>query len=147
MRQHFKPARFLGVLLGLALLNPLGPAHLAATPDALKKLDTALHGRTQHHAGYSRVIVRSVATNSNKNLGQLIREIGGVPGRKLPAIASQVAFVPNAALDALAASPLVERVSLDRDGRRHDGAHRRDGRRTAVRQDSRSRRAQASASP
>ena len=64
----------------------------------------------------------------------LIRGAGGMSGRKLPSTSSQVAVVPNAALRGLAASPIVERVSLDR---RVVGAMERTGQTTgavAVRQ-------------
>ena len=114
MRPVLKRARFLATLLGLSLLTPLGPANLSATPDGLKKLDSALKGRARKLHGYSRVIVRTGTANSGKAVDALIRGAGGMSGRKLPSTASQVAFVPNAALRGLAASPIVERVSLDR---------------------------------
>ena len=114
MRPVLKRARFLATLLGLALLTPLGPANLSATPDPLKKLDPALKGRARKSHGYSRVIVRTGTANAGNAVDALIRGAGGMSGRKLPSTSSQVAVVPNAALRGLAASPIVERVSLDR---------------------------------
>ena len=115
MRAVLKRPRFLAALLGLAMLAPLEPTHLAASPDVLWKLDRVLQARTGQLHGYSRVIVRIRSTISVTGAGSLIRGAGGVPGRQLSASESQVAVVPNAALRILAASPLVERVSLDRD--------------------------------
>ena len=114
MRTALKPTRFLAALIGLAVLTPLGPTRLAASPDVLRKLDRVLQARTRQPSGYSRVIVRTRPTTSVNGIGPLIRDAGGVSGRQLSTIESQVAVVPNAALRVLAASPLVERVSLDR---------------------------------
>ena len=109
-----KPSGLLAAILGLALITSLGPADLTATPDPLKKLDPVLQGKARHRAGYSRVIIHTDPAHSRKDLLQLIRAVGGVVGRKLPAIAAQVAFVPTEALATLAASPIVARVSDDR---------------------------------
>ena len=114
MRPVLKRARFLATLLGLALLTPLGPANISATPDPLKKLDPALKGRARKTHGYSRVIVRTGTAKAGNAVDALIRGAGGMSGRKLPSTSSQVAVVPNVALRGLAASPIVERVSLDR---------------------------------
>ena len=110
-----KPVRFLWVLLALAILTPLDATHLAASPDALRKLDRVLQARTRQLSGSSRVIVRTGPTASPNGIGSLIRGAGGIPGRELSTSASYVATVPNAVLRMLAASPHVERVSLDRD--------------------------------
>jgi serine protease AprX len=114
MRAASNPIRFLAAMIGLAILTPLGPTHLAASPDVLRKLDRVLQARTRQPSGYSRVIVRAQPTISVNGIGPLIRGAGGISGRQLSTIESQVAVVPNAALGVLAASPLVERVSLDR---------------------------------
>jgi serine protease AprX len=114
MLLYFNPARFLAALLALLLLITLDPVHLAASPHSLVKLDAVLRGKARHRDGYSRVIVRFDDSNSRKRISQLIRDLGGKLGRKLPAISSQVALVPNAALGALAASPVVESVAHDR---------------------------------
>jgi len=114
MPAYVKPSGFLAAILGLAMLASLGPANLAATPQLLWKLDAVLKGNARQRGGYSRVIVHTDPAHPKKDIRQLIRELGGKLGRTLPAISAQVAFVPNAALVALADSPLVERVSLDR---------------------------------
>jgi serine protease AprX len=114
MQAAVKPIRFLAALIGLAMVTSLGPTRLAASPDDLGKLDRVLQARTRQATGYSRVIVRTRPTISVKGVGPLLRSAGGIFGRELSTIESQVAIVPNAALSVLAASPLVERVSLDR---------------------------------
>ena len=120
MRAALKRAIFPVTLVCLALLTPLDPTHLAASPDAFGKLDPVLQARTRQLNAYSRVIVRTGPGATVKgigplgSLGSLIRGAGGMPGRQLSTISSLVAVVPNAALRVLAASPFVERVSLDR---------------------------------
>ena len=113
MRPVLKRARFLATLLGVPLVVLLGPANLSATPDALRKLDPALTTRARQSDGFSRIIVRTGTATSGKARDALIREAGGMSGRKLPSTSSQVAVVPNAALRGLAASPIVERVSKE----------------------------------
>ena len=73
-----------------------------------------LQARTRHLNTYSRVIVRTRPAATAKGVAALVRGAGGRSGRQLSTIAGHVAVVPNAALRVLAASPLVERVSLDR---------------------------------
>src|ERR1700752_4167071 len=114
MQASVKPARFLAAVLGLALITSFRPADLTATPDPLKKLDPVLKEKARHREGYSRVIIHTDPAHSRKDILQLIRAVGGVVGRRLPAMAAQVAFVPTDALAALAASPIVARVSDDR---------------------------------
>ena len=114
MQVAVKPFRFLAALIGLAMVTSLGPTRLAASPDALRKLDRVLQARTRQTNGYSRVIVQTRPTISVRGLGPLLRSAGGISGRQLSTIESQVAVVPNSALGVLAASPLVDRVSLDR---------------------------------
>ena len=88
MLLYFNPARFLAALLALLLLVSLGPVHLAASPHSLVKLDSVLRVKARHRDGYSRVIVRFDDSNSKKRISQLIRDLGGKLGRKLPAISS-----------------------------------------------------------
>ncbi len=60
------------------------------------------------------MIIRARAGSSHPILAALIRRNGGRLGRHLTNTASQVAVVPNTALRLLAASPLIDRISLDR---------------------------------
>ena len=132
--RYVKPSGFLAAILGLALLASLGPANLSATPQSLWKLDAVLKGNARQRGGYSRVIVHTDPAHPKNDIRQLIRELGGKLGRTLPAISAQVAFVPNAALVALADSPLSNASrsiasSLERwNARRRRLAHVRSGR-------------------
>ena len=109
-----KRAKFVAALLVLSALIRVDHTHLAASQDALAKLDPVLKARSHHLFGQSRVIIRT-GGGSLSGIGPLLHWTNGTPGRRLSGIASQVAVVPNAALRLLAASPLVERVSLDRE--------------------------------
>jgi serine protease AprX len=114
MRAADKWKVFVAALMFVCVLGPLEPTHLAASPDASGKLDSVLKGRARKNGGYSRVIVRAAEGVSGATLGRLLRGVGALPGRQLRSIGGQVIVVPNALLAQLAASPLVERVSLDR---------------------------------
>ena len=115
MRAAPKRARFVAALLVLLALTPVEHTHLAASQDALSKLDPVLKVRSHQFFGHSRVIIRTGGGAPVSAIGNLLQWTNGTPGRRLSGIASQVAVVPNVALRLLAASPLVERVSLDRD--------------------------------
>ena len=52
-------------------------------------------------SGFSTVIVRAVDHGSLPMVGNAIQQRGGIPGRQLPIIDAQVAYMPNAALQAL----------------------------------------------
>jgi serine protease AprX len=75
------------------------------------KLDVALQARAESPAGMSKVIVR---THPGRSVDQLLRALGANPGIRLPLVHAQVALVPDTALRALAASPEVLTISLDR---------------------------------
>jgi serine protease AprX len=81
---------------------------------ASAKFDSPLQPRTSSLTGRSRVIVRGTSAGSLPLLTSLIQQVGGVPGRQLPILDAVAADVPNASLNALAASSLVRRVVLDR---------------------------------
>ena len=61
------------------------------------------------------MIVRAAGGMSASGIAPIIQQLGATLGRRLPNIGSHVAVVPNALLRRLAASPFVDRVSLDRD--------------------------------
>jgi serine protease AprX len=107
--------RFLVVLIVLAALTPGEPTQVAAFADASSKLDVVLNARSNLLTGQSRVIIRSAAGVSLPRIASLVQLFGGQLGRKLDGVSGQVAIVPNGLLRALAANPLVARISLDRD--------------------------------
>jgi len=115
MRAARKRGKFVAALVVLAALTPVEPTHVAASQDALSKLDPVLKARSHQSFGQSRVIIRTAVGSSPSAIGPLIHWTSGTLGRQLPGIASQVAIVPNAALRVLGASRFVERVSLDRE--------------------------------
>ena len=64
--------------------------------------------------GSSRVIVQATGSAAAAGLANAIARAGGRAGRALSIINARVAEVPNSALAALANSPVVARISLDR---------------------------------
>jgi serine protease AprX len=86
----------------------------AAAQALSSKLDPLLQTRTASILGRSRVIVRAPDAGKASLLPILIQQLGGTVGRPLPIIEAVAANVPNAALKMLAASPLVQRLALDR---------------------------------
>jgi serine protease AprX len=112
-------SRFIGLLGAMVFAATAGPS-ASTTPGLLparlplQKLDPALRNRASLHTGRSRVIVRGVDVSSIGSITTLVRLAGGTAGRSLPLISSRVADLPNSALAALAASPLVEHVAVDR---------------------------------
>jgi len=111
-----KPAtvvRLLAVLLLICGAAPTASTSLAGSQDSLDKLDPLLQQRTAR-TGTSRVIVRGIESAPAGTLADLIQQTGGVVGRKVNVIRGRVAEVPNASLTALANSPYVAGLSLDR---------------------------------
>ena len=106
----------------IALLLAVGPqpasaqllGQLLTVISPVSKLDPLTEQRLAVIGGHSRIIVRAVDLGALSSLGQIIADVGGTIVRTLPLISSQVADVPNLSLLTLAASPLVERISLDR---------------------------------
>ncbi|HMF60981.1 MAG TPA: S8 family serine peptidase, partial [Vicinamibacterales bacterium] len=97
-------------LLLIALLAVAVPA-FAAGHDGDRKLDSALRARAHGGRGTSRVIVQTV---DGARADALILAVKGRPERRLPMLRSQVAEIPDAALDALAENPEISAISLDR---------------------------------
>ncbi len=114
MRATPKLLRFIAAMACVAVVAPEGPPHLAAAQDVTKKLDRVLKVRSTKTQGGSRVIINTGSATSGKAIGQFIRSIGGKVGKPLAGGASRAAVVPNDALAKIAANPLVEHVSLDR---------------------------------
>ncbi len=106
---------FVAALTALTVLTPLHRTPVSASGSAASKLESVLEARSSRFSGgSSRVIIRARAGSSHPILAALIRRNGGRLGRHLTNIASQVAVVPDTALRLLAASPLIDRISLDR---------------------------------
>jgi serine protease AprX len=112
MRDVVKRPYSVAILFALTILATVEPTRLAASTDALGKLDALLQGRSRAVQGESRVIVRTKLSLPLADL--LVRSVGGRVLGRIPSIASNVVVVPNAALRALASSPLVDHVTLDR---------------------------------
>src|SRR4029453_11610895 len=111
------PATVVRLLVALLLICgvvPTASTTLAVSQDSLDKLDPLLRERAASRAGTSRVIVRGIEALPTGTLADLIQQVGGVAGRRVNVIRGRVGEVPNAALEALASSPYVAGLSLDR---------------------------------
>ena len=101
-----------------ALLTALpGPGALAvspAKPSVESRLDGELRVRAQAPTGSSRVILRLDSGVSPETTEAAIRGARGIVGRRLASVRGQVAYVPDAALEALGRLPGVASISLDR---------------------------------
>jgi len=95
-------------------LPPLLPPPPVQAPTWLPKLEPILQQRLSLLTGRSLVIVRAVNAPSLSLVQSLIRAVGGTLGRPLAIIDGQAANIPNLALPILAASSLVQHISLDR---------------------------------
>jgi len=96
-----------------AFLSALTLAVPAAAGDriAAAKLDLVLRQRAVTARGSVRVIVRTTYPDAAQSL---VVGAGGRTGRTLNGINALVAEIPAASLLALAAAPVVQRISLDR---------------------------------
>ena len=111
--------RRLGSLLTLATF--LAIAALASTASAQsliprpwrQKVDGVVRARASA-AGRTRVIIRAASPLGASALAAGIRGVAGSPGRSLPSIGAITATLPNGAIAALAASPAVAHISIDR---------------------------------
>jgi subtilisin family serine protease len=78
------------------------------------RLDRVLRDRASLPQGSSRVILRLDPGVSPASAEAAIRRSRGVIGRRLASVGGQVAYVPDAALDALGRLPGISGISLDR---------------------------------
>jgi serine protease AprX len=97
----------------LALLAAFASPAFAFAHGGDQKLDAVLRARAHapRGAAASRVIIQ---TTGGVPADSLIKALHGKAGRRLTAVHGQVAEIPDVELDALASSPLVRAVSLDR---------------------------------
>lgn len=111
MRAAVKGPVFVAVLVALTVLATVEPTHLAASSDAPGKLDRVLQARARAAHGQSRVIVKTKLSA----LGDLaVRTAGGNILKRLAGSGSHIAVIPNAALQLLAANPLIDHIAVDR---------------------------------
>jgi serine protease AprX len=113
MRHASKLNRLFATLLTCAALGSAGSKPAAAGPHEHPKLDPLLN-RISSASGKSPIIVRAVDGANPAAVRRLLRRLGGKPGRALPLIKGHAAELPNSVLAALADSPFIARVSLDR---------------------------------
>jgi len=113
---HFPKARFLRILAAVLVVLALGPSPSApvdAAPASPAKLDPLLQQRSLL-PGRSRVVLRAAHAGAASPALSLVPLLGGRVIRRLPIIDGVAIDLPNAALSALAGSPLVGHLSLDR---------------------------------
>jgi serine protease AprX len=99
------------LLLAAALLAAAGSHAIAASHPGDAKLDSELRDRAHAPRGRSRVIIRLAPGVS---ADAVVESLRGTLGRRLSLVGGQVAEVPDAALETLAALPGVAGISLDR---------------------------------
>ena len=109
-----KVTRLLAALTVAAIFGSAVPGPMAAQGSSHRKLDRVLQERATSAAGQSRVIIRLKKGVSRTAAKDALKLLGVTSGRILPIINGQAASLPNAALAAVANSPLVEHVSFDR---------------------------------
>ena len=113
---HFPRARFLRILAASVVVLGLGPSpstHVEASPALLSKLDPLLQQQAGL-GGRSRVVLRAPNAGALSAVQSASQLLGGRVTRRLPIIHSVALDLPNVALSALANSPLVARLSMDR---------------------------------
>ena len=103
----------LALVLGIAAVRTPAAQFQIAT-NWVSKLDPILRQRAALASGRSRVIVRGADSTQLSWLVGVVQSAGGAIARALPIVNGCAATVPNAALAAIAASGLVQHLSLDR---------------------------------
>jgi serine protease AprX len=94
----------------LVVFAAFATSAFAQAPGDLK-LDRELRARAAAPSGHSRVIVQ---LDPGVTFDSVVRSMNGTPGRRLTLVDGQVADVPDAVLDELAALPGVRAISVDR---------------------------------
>jgi serine protease AprX len=109
-RMRFARPLFAPVLLGI--LTAVSTS-VQSTASGVDKLEASLHARAGLVTGQTRIIIRTVNAGSIAPVKSLVLQLRGTLGLTLPIINGQVASVPNAALNGLAKSALIEHMSVD----------------------------------
>ncbi len=104
--------RLVPFFLSLSLLVPFATS--ARADSKHPKLDSLTQERVSRGQGWSHVVITAVDSTIDSALTPIIQRAGGTQGRKLSIINARAAYLPNAAITALADDPLVSRVSNDR---------------------------------
>jgi serine protease AprX len=100
------------IALALALTALAAPAAFGAAHAGDAKLDSELRHRAHTgRGGHSRIILR---LKPGVSADRLVKSMHGTLGRRLGLVNGHVADVPDSTLDAIAALPGVEGVSVDR---------------------------------
>ena len=111
---HFPRARFVRILAAVLVVLALGPSPSARVDaEGPSKLDPLVQQRVGQ-SGCSRVIVRLPNADALSPVTGLLPLLGGRSIKQLPLVNGIVLDLPNVALAALANSPLVDRISMDR---------------------------------
>lgn len=113
---HFPRPRLVRILAALLVVVALGPSPASKVDAAsarLSKLDPLLQQQAQR-SGRSQVILRVANGGAVSRVLSLVPLLGGRLVRRLPLIDGLVLEIPNVALPALAGTPLVARLSMDR---------------------------------
>jgi subtilisin family serine protease len=97
-------------LLVIAYASPA----LAQSAVALQKLDGVAKARIAKANGRSRVVIQMADRQALASAAALLGQHGGSIRRTLQSINAHVVTLPNAAIAAIAESPLVTRLSVDR---------------------------------
>jgi serine protease AprX len=105
-------ATFVRSVLRFAVASAISST-ICADAAAASKLDALLQRRTAG-GGRSRVIVRATDDAPRGVVEATLRRLGGHATRALPIVNAHAGEVPDAALEALAASPWIAGVSADR---------------------------------
>jgi serine protease AprX len=105
-------ARLIRVVVAVVVALAIGPTRPAPLGATGSKLDQLLQARPPF--GRSHVILRVTTPQALSGVIWLAQLLGGIVLRQLPVINAVALDVPNAVLPTLAASPVVERISLDR---------------------------------
>jgi serine protease AprX len=113
MRKFAFVAPSLLALLVIALLGPVSASAQVGASESLPKLGPLVRAASRT-AGWSRVIVRAKDAAATAAVESALGAVGGQLGRRLNQINGRVAYVPNAALTALAERADVAQISLDR---------------------------------
>ena len=104
----------LATFIAIAVLGPAARAQAPTPSSHASKLGPIVKSRAARAKGWSHVIIRATHAASVGRVGNAIERVGGKLGRALPLSQSRVAYVPDAALTALAEDPEIEQISLDR---------------------------------
>src|SRR5262245_52322974 len=108
--------RWVIAVAAIAVLGSQATAQLLPPPPPtwMPKLDPVLQTQVSQIIGSSAIVVRAVNAGALAGVSSLLQQAGGTLGRQLGIINGRAVVLPNASLAAVASSPLVAHLSLDR---------------------------------